>query len=207
MLATVALDLTQAILIGMVLSTLIYLRQSALATAVIDEPVNLERMHSRGYHLASACPDVHVYYLTGPLFFGSVNIVLDAFTHRRRTQLLRRWTQPLSRQTQPLSRQTQLLRRWTQLLSRLSQLLSRQMQLLSRQMQLLSRQTQLLSRQRQQLSRQRQQLSRQRQLLRRLSQSRPRHPHPRDFDRLSCRGLAPLPLVDEPAVVVAMRPA
>lgn len=80
MLATVALDLTQAILIGMVLSTLIYLRQSAMATAVIDEPVNLERMRSRGYQLARACPDIHVFYLTGPLFFGSVNVVLDAFS-------------------------------------------------------------------------------------------------------------------------------
>jgi SulP family sulfate permease len=77
MAATVVLDLTQAILIGIALSAIIYLRQSASATSVIDEPVNLEKIHGNGYALERACPDIHVYYLTGPLFFGSVSSVMD----------------------------------------------------------------------------------------------------------------------------------
>jgi SulP family sulfate permease len=78
-LATVALDLTQAILIGIAISALVYLRQSALATEVKAAPVSLERMQQLGHNLQDSCPKVHVYYLTGPLFFGTVHTVLESF--------------------------------------------------------------------------------------------------------------------------------
>lgn len=83
MLATVALDLTQAIMIGIAISAIIYLQQSAGSTAVKGEPVNLERMRSQGHILHISCPKVHVYYLTGPIFFGSVHNVLESFETAR----------------------------------------------------------------------------------------------------------------------------
>jgi sulfate permease, SulP family len=91
MVATVALDLTQAILIGIAISAIIYLRQSASAVSVYDEPINLDKLRSNGYSLERACPDVHVYYLTGPLFFGSVSTVMQIVGethHQYRTLVL-----------------------------------------------------------------------------------------------------------------------
>jgi sulfate permease, SulP family len=91
MVATVALDLTQAILIGIAISAIIYLRQSASAVSVYDEPVNLDKLRGNGYLLERACPDVHVYYLTGPLFFGSVGNVMQIVGethHQYRTLVL-----------------------------------------------------------------------------------------------------------------------
>jgi len=80
MLATVALDLTQAILIGLAISAVMYVRQSAGSVDVRREGIDLARMQAQGHQLEIAHPDVHVYYLTGPIFFGSVHAVLEAFT-------------------------------------------------------------------------------------------------------------------------------
>lgn len=77
--ATAALDLTQAILIGLVISAAIYLRQSAASTMVTSEMVNAEKLRALGTPIAASCPSIHVYYLTGPVFFGSVVTVLEAF--------------------------------------------------------------------------------------------------------------------------------
>jgi SulP family sulfate permease len=77
MLATAALDLTQAILIGVAISALLYLRQSAASMSVVAEPVRAERL--RNAPDASVAEDMHVYYLTGPIFFGSVHVLLEAF--------------------------------------------------------------------------------------------------------------------------------
>lgn len=87
MVATAALDLTQAIVIGIAISAVIYIRQSAMSTAVAGEPVNPARLRSQGYELERLSPDVHVYYLTGPIFFGSVHTVLEALkeAHNYRT--------------------------------------------------------------------------------------------------------------------------
>lgn len=79
MLATVALDLTQAILIGIAISALIYLRQSASSLEVDSRPVDPERIRSQGGLMPEVPLDAHVYYLTGPLFFGSVHTMLEAF--------------------------------------------------------------------------------------------------------------------------------
>jgi SulP family sulfate permease len=88
MLATIALDLTQAILIGIAISALIYLQQSAVATVVKGEPVNPARLPQLGRDLQVPCPKVHVYYLTGPIFFGSVHTVLESFETARDYQTL-----------------------------------------------------------------------------------------------------------------------
>ena len=88
MIATAALDLTQAILIGLAISTIIYIRQSAQSTAVASEPVNAAKLRAQGYAIEESCPSVHVYYLTGPLFFGSVHTVLEAFVDSRQYHTL-----------------------------------------------------------------------------------------------------------------------
>jgi len=79
MLATAALDLTQAILIGIAISAVIYLRQSAVNTTVTSAPVNPQQLQTQGTPITATCPSIHVYYLTGPVFFGSVTTVLEAF--------------------------------------------------------------------------------------------------------------------------------
>jgi SulP family sulfate permease len=88
MVATAALDLTQAILIGLAISAIIYIRQSAQSTAVASEPVDSAKLRAQGYAIEESCPSVHVYYLTGPLFFGSVHTVLEAFANSRQYHTL-----------------------------------------------------------------------------------------------------------------------
>jgi SulP family sulfate permease len=79
MIATAALDLTQAILIGIGISAVLYLRQSALSTGVTHMPVDFEKLRAEGGELTLPCADMHVYYLTGPVFFGTVTTVLESF--------------------------------------------------------------------------------------------------------------------------------
>ncbi|MBX0326379.1 SulP family inorganic anion transporter [Oscillochloris sp. ZM17-4] len=88
MVATAALDLTQAILIGLTISAIIYIRQSAQSTAVASEPVDAAKLRAQGYNIEESCPSVHVYYLTGPLFFGSVHTVLESFASARQYHTL-----------------------------------------------------------------------------------------------------------------------
>ena len=88
MLATVALDLTQAILIGIAISALIYLQQSAVTTEVKAMPIDPQRMRGLGPDLEIPCPKVHVYYLTGPIFFGSVHNILESFETAREYRTL-----------------------------------------------------------------------------------------------------------------------
>ncbi len=83
MLATVALDLTQAILIGIAISALIYLRQSSESISITSAPVDTERMPIPGRDRLVVHDSTHIYYLAGPLFFGSVHTVLEAFQMAR----------------------------------------------------------------------------------------------------------------------------
>jgi SulP family sulfate permease len=77
MLATVALDLTQAIVIGVAVSAVFFVRQAS-AIAVARESVDVDRMRTRGHALPAVAHDVEVIYVTGPLFFGSVHSFLEA---------------------------------------------------------------------------------------------------------------------------------
>jgi SulP family sulfate permease len=78
MLATVGLDLTQAILIGVAASALFFLRQAS-AISVSHHEVDVERMRVRGHTIETADPNVRVIYVTGSLFFGSVHAFLESF--------------------------------------------------------------------------------------------------------------------------------
>jgi len=77
MLATVVLDLTQAIVIGVAVSALTFLRQSS-DLVVSRDPVDAARQRGSGHDLARFSPDVQVSHVSGPLFFGSVAAFLES---------------------------------------------------------------------------------------------------------------------------------
>jgi len=79
-LATITLDLTQAIIIGGVLSAGIFINQ--VSNMEVDvRPVDVERMRLRGMDIKTACNNIRVAYLTGPLFFAATNTFNEAFAH------------------------------------------------------------------------------------------------------------------------------
>lgn len=72
MIATVCLDLTQAIVVGLGLSIVLFLRQAARLEVNVA-PVRWDDAGIVSQHL----PDANVVYVTGPLFFGSVNQLVE----------------------------------------------------------------------------------------------------------------------------------
>ena len=78
MAATVVLDLTQAIVIGLAASSLFFLRQAS-SLVVSHHEVDVERMRVRGHAMEIADPNVRVMYVTGALFFGTVHAFLESF--------------------------------------------------------------------------------------------------------------------------------
>ena len=79
-LATITLDLTQAIIIGGILSAGIFINQ--VANLEIDiRGVDVERMRARGMDLKTECKYIRVAFLTGPLFFAATNTFNEAFAH------------------------------------------------------------------------------------------------------------------------------
>ncbi len=72
MLATVALDLTQAIIAGLILSLVIFLTQVS-RLSVVSSPVDWDKIRRTGVTLPEDLPDVRVIYVTGALFFGATN--------------------------------------------------------------------------------------------------------------------------------------
>jgi sulfate permease, SulP family len=72
MLATVALDLTQAIILGVGLSAIIFVTQISRAKIVLS-PVLPEKMREEGYEMQSDGNHILVVYVIGPLFFGTTN--------------------------------------------------------------------------------------------------------------------------------------
>jgi sulfate permease, SulP family len=75
--ATVALDLTQAIIIGVGLSALIFVLQISRARIVL-RPVDVEKMRSEGYEMQYDADKILVVYFIGPLFFGTTNLFNNA---------------------------------------------------------------------------------------------------------------------------------
>lgn len=87
LLATITLDLTQAILIGAALSAVIFINQIASLQVEIRD-VDAERMRERGMDIKGDCPHVRVAYLTGPLFFAATNTFNEAFAQLKDVQVL-----------------------------------------------------------------------------------------------------------------------
>ncbi len=77
MLATAALDLTQAVIIGVALSAIIFLNQiSAIEITLSDVDVGI--LESRGVKLGGMHDHIRIAYLTGPLFFGAAATLRQA---------------------------------------------------------------------------------------------------------------------------------
>lgn len=74
--ATVVLDLTQAILIGFGISTLIFMAQMS-ELQISRKPVDFDQMTADGRFLAAPNQNVAVYYLSGPLFFAAARRLLE----------------------------------------------------------------------------------------------------------------------------------
>ncbi len=74
--ATVLLDLTQAILIGFGISTIIFMSQ--ISTLEISrKPVAVDHLKSMGHKVVSPEQQISVYYLTGPLFFAAARRLVE----------------------------------------------------------------------------------------------------------------------------------
>ncbi|MFN8481927.1 MAG: SulP family inorganic anion transporter [Anaerolineae bacterium] len=74
--ATVFLDLTQAIIIGFGLSTLIFVAQMS-DLQVTRQTVDTARMTLAGHEFIHPGTPISVYYLSGPLFFAAARKMLD----------------------------------------------------------------------------------------------------------------------------------
>jgi sulfate permease, SulP family len=77
MIATVTLDLTQAIIVGVVLSLLLFISQVS-RLSVVPTDVDWERMRQAGHPFRREVGGMKVVYVSGPLFFGAANQLVDA---------------------------------------------------------------------------------------------------------------------------------
>jgi SulP family sulfate permease len=78
LIATVVLDLTQAIILGIGLSALIFVFQSS-QTQIVFAPVSIEKMKADGYEMRYDANKIMVVYVMGPLFFGTVSTFNTVF--------------------------------------------------------------------------------------------------------------------------------
>ena len=78
MLATIVLDLTQAILIGSFLAGAVFLNKIASIDVDVQE-VDAEKLRQRGIQTEGKCQHVRVAFLTGPLFFAAIGQFNEAF--------------------------------------------------------------------------------------------------------------------------------
>jgi sulfate permease, SulP family len=85
MIATVALDLTQAIILGVGLSAIIFVTQISRAKIVLS-PVLPEKMREEGYEMQSDGQRILVVYVIGPLFFGTTNTFNSALENLKGVQ-------------------------------------------------------------------------------------------------------------------------
>jgi SulP family sulfate permease len=87
LIATVALDLTQAIVIGAAISAAIFINQVANLEVVFQD-VDPEKLRERGIVVKGTCPHVRVAYLTGSLFFAATSNFSEAFARLERVHVL-----------------------------------------------------------------------------------------------------------------------
>jgi SulP family sulfate permease len=80
MLATIALDLTQAILIGSFIAGGIFLNQIAQINIEVQD-VDSDKLRVKGIETQGKCSHVKVAYVTGPLFFAATGFFNEAFSN------------------------------------------------------------------------------------------------------------------------------
>jgi SulP family sulfate permease len=87
MVATITLDLTQAILIGSLIAGAVFLNKIASLEINVEE-VNILKLKSRGIEISGQCNHVQVAYLTGPLFFAATGHFNEALADLKDTHTL-----------------------------------------------------------------------------------------------------------------------
>ncbi len=87
MACTVALDLTKAIIAGVVISALLFIKTIAELSVTVQE-VDPDRLRERGIANAGRCRHAKVAYLTGPVFFAAVDSLHAAFADLGTTHTL-----------------------------------------------------------------------------------------------------------------------
>lgn len=87
MIATISLDLTQAILIGSLLAGAIFLNRIASLEVEVTK-VDPERLRQRGVQLEHPCDHMHVAFVTGPLFFAATATFGEALAGLQNTHAL-----------------------------------------------------------------------------------------------------------------------
>jgi sulfate permease, SulP family len=87
MLATITLDLTQAILIGTFIAGAVFLNKIASIDIDVQE-VDAGKLRQRGIETAGKCRHVRVAFLTGPLFFAATGQFNEAFANLGDTHAL-----------------------------------------------------------------------------------------------------------------------
>lgn len=85
LLATVLLDLTQAILIGFGISTLIFMAQMS-DLHITRQPADVERLGPAGQDFVHPQGSIGVYYVSGPLFFAAARKLLETVEQHERPQ-------------------------------------------------------------------------------------------------------------------------
>jgi SulP family sulfate permease len=87
MLATIVLDLTQAILLGSFLAGAVFMNKIASIDVDVQE-VDIDRLKQKGIETAGKCKHVRVAFLTGPLFFAAIGQFNEAFANLGETHAL-----------------------------------------------------------------------------------------------------------------------
>jgi len=87
MIATIVLDLTQAILIGTLLAGAVFLNKIASIDINVQE-VDIERLKQKGIETQGKCKHVKVAFLTGPLFFAAIGQFNESFANLKETHAL-----------------------------------------------------------------------------------------------------------------------
>ncbi|HEY3312998.1 MAG TPA: SulP family inorganic anion transporter [Anaerolineales bacterium] len=87
LLATITLDLTQAILVGAFLSGAMFLNNIATLDVEVTD-VDPEKLRQKGIETAGKCHHVRVSFLTGPLFFAATGQFNEAFANLGDTHAL-----------------------------------------------------------------------------------------------------------------------
>jgi SulP family sulfate permease len=87
MLATVSLDLTQAIIIGIAVSLLLFISQVSRLT-IVPTDVDWPRLRATGLAVPHEAEAVSVVYVSGTLFFGAVNQFTERIEHLPPAQVL-----------------------------------------------------------------------------------------------------------------------
>ncbi len=80
MLATITLDLTQAILVGSLISVMFFISKIAQIDIEVQD-VDPQRLNEKGIEVTGDCSQTKVAYITGPLFFAAVGFFNEAFAH------------------------------------------------------------------------------------------------------------------------------